>query len=97
MTDDTFLRCIETNMLSDMTLQGIEQISKVYMHLPKQESKKRTIINEEGNFSSQQEWILETDGSNLMKVLSVPSVDPIRTYTNDICEIFTVSVVEGGG
>ena len=34
MEDDLFLRCIEANMLSDMTLQGLEVISKVYMHLP---------------------------------------------------------------
>lgn len=30
MDDDVFLRCIESNMLTDMTLQGIEQISKVF-------------------------------------------------------------------
>jgi len=29
MEDDVFLRCIESNMLSDMSLQGIEAISKV--------------------------------------------------------------------
>jgi len=29
MDDDVFLRCIESNMLTDMTLQGIEQICKV--------------------------------------------------------------------
>ena len=29
MEDDVFLRCIEANMLTDMTLQGIEQIAKV--------------------------------------------------------------------
>ena len=29
MEDDVFLRCIEANMLSDMSLQGIEAISKV--------------------------------------------------------------------
>ena len=28
MEDDMFLRCLETNLLSDMALQGIEQISK---------------------------------------------------------------------
>lgn len=32
MDDDVFLRCIESNMLTDMTLQGIEQISKVRGH-----------------------------------------------------------------
>ena len=30
MEDDVFLRCIEANMLSDMSLQGIEAISKVW-------------------------------------------------------------------
>lgn len=29
MEDDVFLRCIEANLLSDMSLQGIEAISKV--------------------------------------------------------------------
>jgi len=45
MEDDVFLRCIESNMLTDMTLQGIEQIGKVYMHLPREENKKRTIVS----------------------------------------------------
>ena len=48
MEDDTFLRYIEANILTDMTLQGIEAIAKVYMHLPKEESKKRVFINREG-------------------------------------------------
>ena len=29
MEDDVFLRCIEANMLTDMSLQGIEAIAKV--------------------------------------------------------------------
>lgn len=36
MDDDVFLRCIESNMLTDMTLQGIEQISKVSRPCPLQ-------------------------------------------------------------
>ena len=32
-------------MLTDMTLQGVEQIAKVYMHLPREENKKRTIVS----------------------------------------------------
>ena len=38
------------------------------MHLPNQDSKKRIIVNEEGEYKALQEWILETDGTNLMKV-----------------------------
>ena len=50
MDDDTFLRCIESNMLTDMSLQGIEAISKVYMHLPYEEEKKRITITDSGEF-----------------------------------------------
>ncbi|XP_033117859.1 DNA-directed RNA polymerase II subunit RPB1-like [Anneissia japonica] len=94
MDDDVFLRCIESNMLTDMTLQGIEQIAKVYMHLPQMDNKKRIIITEEGEFKAIQEWILETDGTSLMQVLSDKDVDPVRTTSNDICEIFQVLGIE---
>merc|ERR1719383_389669 len=50
MEDDMFLRCIEANMLSDMTLQGIEAIAKVYMHLPQTDDKKRIVITDNGEF-----------------------------------------------
>ena len=29
MEDDVFLRCVESNLLTEMALQGIEQIVKV--------------------------------------------------------------------
>ena len=60
------------------------------MHYPEQDSKKKIIINEEGQYKAIKEWILETDGVNLMKVLSEPSVDPTRTTSNHIVEIFSV-------
>ena len=50
MEDDVFLRCIEANVLTDMTLQGIETVTKVYMHWPTENKKKRVIINPEGEF-----------------------------------------------
>ncbi|XP_050438042.1 DNA-directed RNA polymerase II subunit RPB1-like [Adelges cooleyi] len=94
MEDDMFLRCIEANMLSDMTLQGIESITKVYMHLPLADSKKRTVITENGEFRAIADWLLETDGTSLMRVLSEKDVDPSRTFSNDICEIFSVLGIE---
>uniref|UniRef100_A0A0B7AU06 DNA-directed RNA polymerase n=1 Tax=Arion vulgaris TaxID=1028688 RepID=A0A0B7AU06_9EUPU len=94
MEDDVFLRCIEANLLSDMTLQGIEAIAKVYMHLPTTDDKRRVHITEEGEFKCVSEWILETDGSSLTKVLSERDVDPVRTYTNDIIEVFDTLGIE---
>merc|ERR1719483_936624 len=94
MEDDMFLRCIEANMLSDLTLQGLEAISKVYMHLPQTAEKKRIIITDAGEFKANAEWLLETDGTALMRVLSERDVDPARTVCNDICEIFQVLGIE---
>ena len=91
MEDDVFLRCIEANMLTDMSLQGIEAIAKVYMHLPKEDEKKRIVVTDDGEFKFLQEWILETDGTSLMRVLSERDVDSVRTTSNDIVEIFAVS------
>ncbi|CAJ0932779.1 unnamed protein product, partial [Mesorhabditis belari] len=94
MEDDAFLRALEQNMLSDLTLQGIEQIAKVYMHKPTTDDKKRIVITPEGGFKAIPEWLLETDGTALLQVLSQPNVDPIRTTSNDICEIFEVLGIE---
>ncbi|CAD5225568.1 unnamed protein product [Bursaphelenchus okinawaensis] len=94
MEDDVFLRCIETNMLSDLALQGIEAISKVYMHKPTTDDKKKVVIQPDGSYQMVSEWLLETDGTALLRVLSEEHVDPARTTSNDICEIFEVLGIE---
>ena len=94
MEDDMFLRCIESNILSDMTLQGIDSISRVYMHLPQTDQKKRIVVAPSGEFRAVAEWLLETDGTQLLRVLSERDVDPGRTYSNDICETFAVLGIE---
>ena len=38
------------------------------MHYPTQDNKKRIVINEDGQFKAIQEWILETDGVDLLMV-----------------------------
>lgn len=95
MPDQTLLKHIESNILTDLSLQGIPAISKVYMLQPhNQKSKKKTVIDDKGEFKSITEWILETDGTALRQVLSVKDVDPIRTVSNDIVEVFQVLGVE---
>lgn len=75
----------DLNFLNSVSLQ-------VYMHLPQTDNKKKIIITEDGEFKALQEWILETDGVSLMRVLSEKDVDPVRTTSNDIVEIFTVRI-----
>lgn len=73
----------------------VAPLLQVYMHLPQTDNKKKIIITDDGEFKALQEWILETDGVSLMRVLSEKDVDPVRTTSNDIVEIFTVQ--ERGG
>ena len=90
-TDDMLLRRIEAEMLSRMTLLGIPEITKVYMNKPdkKQKDKHRVYIDETtGDFARAEDWVLETDGSNLLAVLQLDYIDQSRTTCNDICEIF---------
>lgn len=73
-----------------LQVKGHTLLFQVYMHLPQTDNKKKIIITEDGEFKALQEWILETDGVSLMRVLSEKDVDPVRTTSNDIVEIFTV-------
>lgn len=57
---------------------------------PNTDDKKRIEITPEGEFRAVREWILETDGTALRRVLSESGVDPVRTVTNDIVEVFEV-------
>lgn len=48
--------------------KGITQIAKVYMHKPTTDDKKRVVITPEGGFKAISEWLLETDGTGLLRV-----------------------------
>jgi DNA-directed RNA polymerase II subunit RPB1 len=90
--DDEFLKRIEANMLSDMSLRGVSGISKVFM---KEVDRKDRIDENTGTFGEKyKEWVLETGGSNLLTALSFPAVDHTRTVSNDIVEIIQVLGIE---
>ncbi|KDQ17519.1 hypothetical protein BOTBODRAFT_29699 [Botryobasidium botryosum FD-172 SS1] len=91
--EDIFLRQIETSMLNTVSLRGVEGIRRVFMVEHDMKTIKPT-----GEFASkndgQKEWVLETDGVNLKKVLCVDGVDFTRTYSNSCPEIFEVLGIE---
>lgn len=67
-------------------------VGQVSLYLPEaEESKKRLCVTSEGEMRAVPEWLLETEGSNLLRVLSDPEVDTRKTSTNHIVEIFSVS------
>jgi DNA-directed RNA polymerase II subunit RPB1 len=90
MEEDVFLRKIEHNMLNEITLCGVENITRVFIS-----ENKYTSVNSEGLIKADKsEYILETDGTNLRVVLSHHGVDPVRTYSNFAVEIMAVLGIE---
>ena len=89
--DSVFLRRLEKSMMSNLKLRGVDHVKKVFMR----GGAKRTIWDDNTGFGMRDEWVLETDGTNLMSVLGVDYVDSTRTTSNDIVEVFIALGIEG--
>ena len=89
-SDDQFLRKLEQQILDTVTLKGIPGIKKVFMR-----QEKMAYFDDNGDLKRDREqWVLDTEGINLLQVLSHDGVDPSQTYSNDICEIVRVLGIE---
>ncbi|CDF38608.1 DNA-directed RNA polymerase rpb1 [Chondrus crispus] len=89
-SDNAFLKRLESELLSEMNLGGISRIRKVFMR-----QSRTTYVDESvGRFKSREEWVLDTDGVNLIAVMSHEAVDHTRTTSNDIVEIFEALGIE---
>ncbi|KAJ3693705.1 hypothetical protein LUZ60_009185 [Juncus effusus] len=87
--DDVFLKKIEGNMLTEMALRGIPDINKVFI---KQGKVNRFDENE--GFKPEVEWMLDTEGVNLLAVMCHEDVDPTRTTSNHLIEVIEVLGIE---
>ncbi|CAG8507263.1 425_t:CDS:2 [Diversispora eburnea] len=89
--EDVFLKRVENNMLTNIGLRGIKGIKRVYLT---ESQKTRIYINDVGKIVKENEWMLETDGTNLLEVLNVENVDHRRSYSNNCVEIMEVLGIE---
>jgi hypothetical protein len=84
-----FLRKIENTLLSVMKLRGVERIRKVYMR-----EVETRVVDDVVGVTKRKEWLLDTEGVNLLAVMSSPAVDHRRTKSTDIVEILNVLGIE---
>ncbi|KAK4368173.1 hypothetical protein RND71_011965 [Anisodus tanguticus] len=87
--DDVFLKKIESNMLTEMALRGIPDINKVFI----KNSKVQKFDDNEG-FKAENEWMLDTEGVNLLAVMTHEDVDASRTTSNHLIEVIEVLGIE---
>eukprot|EP00698_Gefionella_okellyi_P018051 TRINITY_DN5380_c0_g1_i1.p1 TRINITY_DN5380_c0_g1~~TRINITY_DN5380_c0_g1_i1.p1 ORF type:complete len:1783 (+),score=341.44 TRINITY_DN5380_c0_g1_i1:59-5407(+) len=87
--DDAFLKNIESNLLSDLKLKGITNVRKVFMR----EEKSNKWEPATGK-KQKVEWVLDTEGTNMLEVMSVTGVDHTRTISNHPIEVLSVLGIE---
>ena len=85
-----FIKAVERSVLSDVKVEGIEGIKKVYLR----KDKVNVVNATTGAFETEDEWVLDTEGSNMLSVMCHPLVDHTRTVSNDIREMLSVLGIE---
>jgi len=88
--DEVFLKRLETQMLSNLALRGIPDIKKVFIR----EAKQNAINSKTELFEKTTEWMLDTEGVNLLEVMAHPDVDFTRTTSNHLIEVIQVLGIE---
>lgn len=83
------LRNFQETLLNNIVLRGIQGIKNVQPR-----KLQNCVVKDEGKYSQKDIWILDTTGTNLLDVLAFDFIDPSRTYSNDIKEVFDVLGIE---
>ena len=92
-----WLKQQENDILDRVHLRGIYGIKKVYMRQTSSKEKDiRIEYDESGKPAKKEEWVLDTDGTNMLKVMGLPEedIDAYRTSSNNITEVLTCLGIE---
>ena len=83
------LKSIQEHMLDNIILKGVKNIKKVYLR-----NIKTNVVKENNTYKNKDIWVLDTVGTNLLQVLSLPYIDTSKTYSNNIIEMYSVLGIE---
>ncbi len=83
------LKNMQDALLNSIVLRGVTNIGKV---TPR---KLQNMVSlEDSKYVKKDMWVLDTTGSNLLHILGLDFIDVIRTYSNDIREVYDVLGLE---
>ena len=83
------LKNFQEQLLQNTVLRGTKGINKVTMRRIKD-----NMVESAGIYKKQDIWVLDTVGTNMMDVLGLDYIDPTRTFSNDIVEVYNVLGIE---
>ena len=79
---------IQEDMLSNVVIKGIKHITNIVM------SEVNYYTEKNNEIITNKTWMLETDGINILDIFNSQYIDYVKTYSNDIIEIFNVLGIE---
>jgi len=83
------LKNLQHNMLQNIILRGVKKIPKVILR-----KSVNQLVEKDGDYEKQDIWVLDTVGSNLQDILTIPDIDVKRTTSNDIQEVYRTLGIE---
>ena len=89
-SDEIFiLKNFEEELMNNVVLRGIKNINNLLIRKITD-----SLEEKDGQFDKKEIWVLDSVGTNLMKLLSVDFIDVNRTISNDIQEVYRVLGIE---
>jgi DNA-directed RNA polymerase beta' subunit len=86
----TELKALECVIMESIPAKGIRGVHRVEAKSDKLE--RYDVATD--SFCSIEEWLMETDGTNLIEAFGLPWVDASRSFSNDITEVYKVLGIE---
>jgi DNA-directed RNA polymerase II subunit RPB1 len=83
------LKNFQDSLINNIVLRGVSNIKNVVAR-----KVQNSVVKEDGKYVRKDTWVLDTTGTNLLEALALDFIDPSRTYSNDIREVFNVLGIE---
>jgi DNA-directed RNA polymerase II subunit RPB1 len=89
LDDYTVLKKFQNKLLNNTVIRGIPGIKAVTFRMDKQR-----VHMIDNKYEPLEQYILDTDGSNFIKVANHPAVDPTRLYTTNVHDVMDILGLE---
>ena len=89
LDDFTNLKKFQNKLLNSIVIRGLPGIKAVTFRKDKQ-----TVEVIDGKYEQVEQYILDTDGSNFIKVMNHPAVDGTKLYSTNVWDVYEVLGIE---
>ena len=89
LDDFTNLKKFQNKLLNSIVIRGLPGIKGVTFRKDKQ-----VVESVDGKYEQVEQYILDTDGSNFIKVMNHPAVDGTKLYSTHVWDVYEVLGVE---